>query len=143
MPTHPSTDVAAAQDVPGDGGLPLLGHSLATMRDPIAFAARRRRRYGDVSWMSAFGKRFITLLGPEANRFVLANRNQDFASDAWEYLLSDFFHRGLMLLDFDEHRLHRRVMQSAFRREAMEAYLEQLQPSIQAGLDAWQPAESV
>ena len=43
-------------------------------------------------------------------QFVLQSQNDLFASDAWEYFLARFFHRGLMLLDFDEHRLHRRVM---------------------------------
>lgn len=128
---------AASTAIPGDSGWPLLGYSLQVMRDPVAVANARQQRYGDVSWMSAFGKRFVTLLGPDANQFVLQNRGDLFANDAWEYFLSNFFHRGLMLLDFDEHRMHRRIMQVAFKREAMESYLQQLQPHIQAGLDTW------
>lgn len=135
------TSETALIDIPGDAGWPLLGYSLQTMRDPIALAQARRRKYGDVSWLSSFGQRFITLLGPDANQFVLQNRGDLFANDAWEYFLADFFHRGLMLLDFAEHKTHRRVMQVAFKRDAMESYLATLQPHIQAGLDAWQPGD--
>jgi cytochrome P450 len=36
------------------------------------------------------------------------------------------FHHGLMLRDFDDHHLHRRVMQYAFRRQALAGYMEQV-----------------
>src|SRR3546814_2062754 len=46
-----------------------------------------------------------------------------------------------MLLDFDEHRVHRRIMQGAFSREALICYLQVLTPGITAGLDQWQPRD--
>ena len=49
------------REIPGDGGLPLLGYSLAYMRDPHALVRARVARHGEVSWMNAFGKLFITL----------------------------------------------------------------------------------
>jgi cytochrome P450 len=46
-----------------------------------------------------------------------------------------------MLMDFDEHRLHRRIMQEAFRRERLVGYLDALNPTIARGLAAWQPGD--
>lgn len=123
--------------IPGDGGWPLVGDSFALLRDTHSYIHQRYARYGEVSWYSAYGHRYISLLGPDANQFVLQNRGDIFASDAWEYFLSRFFHRGLMLLDFAEHRLHRRVMQGAFSKEALRSYLQRMQPGIERGVAAW------
>jgi cytochrome P450 len=62
------------------------------------------------------------------------------AMKGWSLLLDRLFPRGLMLLDFDEHRLHRRAISSAFKARPMRSYLEQLNAGIAAGIAAW-PAE--
>lgn len=138
---NPPLSEAPLREIPGDGGLPLLGYTLAYMRDPQALAQQRVARYGPVSWLNAFGKRFITLADADGMQFVFQSQNDLFASDAWEYFLAQFFHRGLMLLDFDEHRLHRRVMLAAFRKEALVAYLAGMTTEIDRTLKAWQPGE--
>ena len=38
--------------------------------------------------------------------------------------IGPFFKRGLMLLDFDEHMYHRRIMQEAFVRTRLAGYTE-------------------
>ncbi len=131
----------ALREVPGDAGLPVLGYTLAYMRDPNGLARARVAQHGEVSWMNAFGQRFISLVSADGVQFVLQNQGDLFASGAWEYFLARFFHRGLMLLDFDEHRLHRRVMQAAFRKEALAEYLRMMRPEIAAGMDAWPAGE--
>jgi cytochrome P450 len=45
----------------------------------------------------------------------------------------------VMLMDFEEHRHHRRIMQQAFKHERLVAYLEKLNPAIQRGIARWQP----
>lgn len=134
-------DGAALSEIPGDRGWPLLGYTLESLRDPIALTRRRYERYGELSWSSLYGKRFITMLGPDANQFVYVNQGEVFANDGWNYFLTQFFPRGLMLLDFAEHRMHRRIMQSAFRKEALVTYLQMMQPVIAAGLEAWTPGD--
>lgn len=131
----------ALREIPGDGGLPLLGYTLAYMRNPHALMRARVARHGEVSWMNAFGKRFVTLADADGMQFVFQNQGDLFASDAWEYFLARFFHRGLMLLDFDEHRLHRRVMLAAFRKDALAGYLRGMTIEIDSVLAAWQPGD--
>jgi cytochrome P450 len=132
---------ANLREVPGDGGWPLIGNSFDLLLNMDRFVHGRYEKYGEVSWGAAFGMRFVSLLGPDANQFVFQNRGDLFANSAWEALIANFFHRGLMLLDFDEHRVHRRIMQGAFTREALLGYLEVLTPQISAGLDAWKPRD--
>ncbi len=45
---------------------------------------------------------------------------------AWSHFIGPFFHRGLMLLDFDEHLHHRRIMQHAFGTDELRRYHELL-----------------
>ena len=128
--------------VPGDRGLPVLGHSLAMLRDPLAFAGARYRRYGPVSWTRAFGITLVGLAGPDAAEAVLVNRDKAFSSGAgWEYFIGPFFRRGIMLLDFDEHLHHRRIMQQAFTRDRLRDYLASMNPGIERGLATWRTGE--
>jgi cytochrome P450 len=38
-----------------------------------------------------------------------------------------------MLMDFEEHRHHRRIMQQAFKRERLIGYVDALNPRIEGG----------
>ena len=44
-----------------------------------------------------------------------------------------------MLLDFEEHHRHRRLMQEAFTRERLASYADQLGPAVARGVAAWEP----
>jgi cytochrome P450 len=124
--------------VPGDAGLPLVGYTFQFLNDPNKLARERYDRYGPVSWANAFGIRVIALIGPDAADVALTNRDKAFAS-GWSFFIGPFFDRGLMLLDFDEHLHHRRIMQSAFTNAKMRGYLDKMNPAIQRGLTQWQP----
>jgi hypothetical protein len=113
-PAPPESGLAP---VPGDPGLPLVGYSWQLMHDPLGIGRRRYDMYGPVSWLNAFGTRMVALLGPDAAEAALANRDRAFSSgEGWGYFIGPFFRRGIMLLDFDEHLRHRRIMQQAFTR---------------------------
>ncbi|WP_101676273.1 cytochrome P450 [Alloalcanivorax mobilis] len=124
--------------VPGDAGWPLIGYTLASMRDPIGTFRQRYDHYGPVSWSSLFGLRMVQMLGPDANQFVMLNRGDLFSNhDGWDFFIGRFFHRGIMLLDFEEHRWHRRIMQQAFSRDALQGYLQRMGPRIAEGIVYW------
>lgn len=123
-------------------GLPYVGRTFAYIRDPLAMMREQYDSYGPVSEIDFIGKRWTVMLGPDACEAVLRNADKAFASgDGWGYLVGPFFDRGLMLLDFEEHHRHRRIMQSAFTRDHLERYTEALQPAVSAGLDEWEPSQ--
>jgi cytochrome P450 len=124
--------------IPGADGWPIVGSTLALLADPKGETERRAARFGPVYRIRAFGGRGIYLLGPEANEFVLFDQAKIFSSThGWNVLLERIFPRGLALLDFDEHRLHRRALAVAFKAGPMKSYLESLNRGIAGGIAAW------
>ncbi|GAA4373255.1 cytochrome P450 [Nocardioides caricicola] len=126
---------------PPPKGLPLIGRSLEYARDPMALFRKQWDGYGPVSPMSLVGKdTWVMLLGPDAVEVALRNADKAWANGpAWTYLVGPFFGRGLMFLDFDEHLLHRRIMQQAFTRDRLENYVGAMHPAITNGLATWTP----
>ena len=137
-PFAPVPTGSPLKSVPGDPGWPLVGHTLTSMRDPVGLMRQRYDQYGPVSWTRLFGLRVVQMLGPDANQFVLMNKGDLFSNHGgWDFFIGPFFHRGIMLLDFEEHRWHRRIMQQAFTKNALRGYLERMGPRITAGLETW------
>ncbi len=104
---------------------------LSMRHDPFVFAEQRRKQYGDVFAMNALGTRVVTAYGAEAASEILMNKDRAFANaPAWSYFIGPFFNRGIMLLDFDEHRHHRHIMQAAFSPAKLKGYFAEMQPVI-------------
>ena len=126
----------------GNYGFPFLGHILSSTAEPLEFARRRYAKYGPVSWAGGVGFRVVTLLGPEALETAWINKDKALSSTrGWQPVIGPFFHRGIMLLDFEEHRDHRRIMQQAFTRSALNGYLALTSSGIGQALGSWQPAQ--
>src|SRR5207245_5517040 len=69
---------------------------------------------------------------------VMFDREQLFSSArVCSKVLGVVFPRGLMLLDFDEHRLHRKALSVAFKSEPMKSYLSDLDRGISARVAQW------
>ncbi|MGN6160719.1 MAG: cytochrome P450 [Marmoricola sp.] len=125
------------EPVMGEAGFPLIGKTLEIIRDGEQAAHRMQAKYGDVSWSSAFGTKIVWAIGPDVVQTVLQNKGKVFSQDGWVYFIGPFFTRGLMLLDGEEHHLHRRIMQEAFTRPRLEAYQETVQDIIDRVVPAW------
>ncbi len=127
--------------VMGDSGLPIVGHTLEFLHNGLDHARRYHERFGNLFWVGSLGTRFVQVLGPDGLETVLTNRDQAFSNKlGWDYLIGPFFDRGVMLMDFEEHRHHRRIMQAAFKRERLVAYLEKMNTAIERGISRWPSA---
>jgi cytochrome P450 len=111
------------QSIPGDRGLPVLGHALTAAALGMEFLERRRDTYGEISWSRGLGMSFVLAFGPDAAQEVFANRDKAFSQKGAEFFLGRFFEGGLMFLDSEQHHFHRRIMQEAFTRERLGGYL--------------------
>ena len=126
----------------GDPGVPLVGHSLGFLQNSLGTCRRLHARFGPLFWVNAFGTRLVMVLGPEGIETVLANREKAFSNQrGWDYFIGPFFERGVMLMDFEEHRQHRRILQQAFTRERLVTYLDKMHPAITRAVAGWPSGE--
>src|SRR6202795_1709347 len=124
--------------IPGDEGWPLIGKTLEVLADPKGQIERQAAKYGLIYRSHLFGETSLVLLGPDANELVLFDQARQFSSTlGWGRILGLLFPRGLMLLDFDEHRLHRRALSVAFKSGPMKSYLAELDTGIAARVAHW------
>jgi len=124
--------------MPGDAGLPLLGYTWQMARGTMTDTRERYDKYGPVSWSRVLGHTIVNAQGPDACGEVLQNKDRAYANGpGWSFFIGPFFHGGLMLLDFDEHHRHRRIMQDAFTAQRLAGYLQPLNETVTAGLRRW------
>src|ERR1700712_1113277 len=124
--------------IPGNEGWPLVGRTLSILADPKGEVERMAARYGLVYRSRVLGETSVSVLGPEANELLLFDQTKLFSSTyGWGSILGRLFPRGLMLLDFEEHRLHRRALSVAFKSGPMKSYLTSLDAGIAARVAQW------
>ena len=112
--------------VMGDSGLPVVGHLIETFRNGPEFLLEVYRKYGPLHYAKTPALDAVAALGPDATQAVFANKNKDYCQRGWQPVIGPFFKRGLMLLDFEEHLYHRRIMQEAFTRTRLAGYVEHI-----------------
>ncbi|MFL6812985.1 MAG: cytochrome P450, partial [Bradyrhizobium sp.] len=124
--------------IPGDEGWPIIGKTFQVLADPKGHIEANGAKYGLVYRTHFFGETNVVLLGPEANELVLFDQQKLFSSThGWNKVLGLLFPRGLMLLDFEEHRLHRKALSVAFKSGPMKSYLSDLDRGIGARVAQW------
>ncbi|SMX39190.1 cytochrome P450 [Maliponia aquimaris] len=117
---------------------PLVGHTLLSLRDFLGFAQRNTEAFGEVYRIKMMGRWRISLTSAEAAEYILMDPDRIFSSQqGWQDSLGALFPGGLMLRDFDDHRQHRRIMQAAFRKPAMDSYLSLMAPDLERLVADW------
>jgi cytochrome P450 len=124
--------------IPGDEGWPFIGKTLEALADPKGYVERSAAKFGPIYRTHLFGETSVTLLGPDANELLLFDQAKLFSSElGWGPILGLLFPKGLMLRDFDEHRVHRRALSFAFKSEPMKSYFTALDKGIAARVAQW------
>ncbi|MCZ9342189.1 cytochrome P450, partial [Streptomyces sp. TRM76130] len=106
---------------PAGGGLPLLGHGLRLVRDPLAFMARLRD-HGDVVRIRLGPKTVYAVTAPHLTGALALSPDYVIAGPLWESLESLLGKEGVATANGPDHRRQRRTIQPAFRLDAIPAY---------------------
>lgn len=127
--------------LPSTGRLSLWRKLVSTKRflfDTLALIEERVEKYGHVYANENLTGLGVQMIGADANELVLMNKDRIFSSEqGWNPVLERLFPRGLMLLDFEEHRMHRKTLSVAFKPAPMQHYLSLLQEGIRRRIDEW------
>jgi cytochrome P450 len=124
--------------IPGSYGLPLIGDTFQFVLKPFEVLDAHYQKYGPVFKASLTFQKFVVALGPEFMQQLMLDSKQTFSARmGYNTPLGDFFAGGLLMRDFNEHKFHRRIMQTAFKIDAMRTYVELMHPIIDRELSAW------
>src|SRR5690606_12486655 len=86
----------------------------------------------------------VLVLGPDECREVLLNKDQNFSNKmGYRSAMSEWFGSAIMLRDFDDHKVQRRLFQTAFKSSAMNSYGAISNEVIERQLDVWINAQNM
>src|SRR5258706_6077115 len=128
---------------PGSNGLPLVGETLAFAKNPFQFIEERLAKHGPIFRTRVLGRNTAIIAGPNAAaRFSDTRpvvRTGSMPPNVQELCAG----RSLPLLDGDVHRNRKSIVNQAFTRGAITAYLPPMQASIERALDGWTGAGEI
>jgi cytochrome P450 len=117
-------------------GAPGFVEMLRSVVDRKSMTRRNRELFGDIAYQNFLGQKCVLPLTPQTAEPAIMNKDKVFANQpAWEFLIGVVFRRGLLLMDFDEHRQQRLIFQQAFTNNNLKGYMQQMQPMLQARIE--------
>jgi cytochrome P450 len=123
---------------PGDSELPLLGGTLRFIKDGFHFIERGVEKHGPVFHTSLFGKDVAILSGADGAGAFVDDKNVQRAGGVPPHVAELLFGKiGLPTLDGEQHLDRKRLVMSAFGREALGVHLPKLQKVVRAFFARW------
>jgi cytochrome P450 len=135
---------------PGPPSVPLLGwrwRGLQLLRDPARFFLSLYERYGEICAWDPNEPRQVFVATGRYIKLLLTNPDT-FGVDGFRVMKlppgSAMAHlaRGVLSLNGEEHRHHRRLMAPAFRERRFTHYVGPIVDTVRAELDGWRVGES-
>lgn len=125
---------------PGDRGLPLLGETLAFLKDQFHFIDERRGRFGRVFRSSILFKDTALLVGAEGARIFNDDTKVQRSGGMAPHIADFFGGTSLPLLDGPTHLRRKQQVMGAFSREALTQYLPVMESTVERYLARWSAA---
>jgi cytochrome P450 len=124
------------------GAIPLLGHTLSMIRDPLAFMTSLGD-HGDLVRVRFGPWQVWVVCDPELLQDVLA-RDAIFDKGGVFYdIARDILGSGLATCPHSEHRRQRRLLQPAFQRSRMPSYAAEITEQITSFLQGWNSGQII
>ena len=140
----PDASMRELAHIPGKIGAPFLGMTPWLFRDFYGTLKRHHEKYGLVSRIGIGFQKGVLVLGPQNCQQLLLDSERNFSSQmGYRDSAGAWFGGAILSRDFDEHRLHRRVFQSAFKFEAMQGYSEGINRIVSDSLNDWEGREEI
>ncbi len=140
----PNTDNRNLLHIPGKKGIPVLGMTPWLYKDFYTTVQKHQNNYGLTSRIHIGFQQGVMPLGPDNAKTILLDKERNFSNEmGYKDITGIWFGGAILFRDFDEHRLHRRVFQTAFKSDAMQGYSEGINLIIDNFLQQWQTQQSV
>lgn len=116
-------------------------------RDPLPFLKRMYDRYGNISSVEDQGMKFVFVFGPELNRQVLSNaatfHSYFFPIRGPKKSAQRRLTSGLLSMNGEEHKRHRRLLMDPFSRRTFSAYMRPVAELAEQMVNRWRPGQQV
>ncbi|MGW2743364.1 bifunctional albaflavenone monooxygenase/terpene synthase [Streptomyces sp. NPDC001450] len=124
------------------GAVPVLGHGLKLVRDPLAFMSGLRE-HGDVVRLKLGPKTVYAVTTPALTGALALSPDYKIDGPLWESLEGLLGKEGVATANGPRHRRQRRTIQPAFRLDAIPAYGTIMEEEAHALTERWQVGETV
>ncbi|HZX94772.1 MAG TPA: cytochrome P450 [Myxococcales bacterium] len=125
------------RELPSRFSLPLIGDTLAFVRDPAGFLQGRARELGPVFRIDVFGHPTACFVGPEAFAIVLDDRNVERAGANPPHVEEIFDPQAIPFLDGAVQRRRKRLLMQAFTPDALGEYLPTIERIVDRFAERW------
>lgn len=122
---------------PGNPGLPLLGETLAFLKDGFNFVEERARRFGPIFRTRILGRETAVIVGPEASGKFIDPRDVQRKDAMVPHVQELMGGHALPVLDGPEHFERKHFVLAAFSRDALGSYLPKMQAMLASHLNRW------
>jgi sterol 14-demethylase len=134
----PRCPARPGRDAPplASGGLPLLGHAPAFVRDPIGVLERGRAEHGPIFSLRLAGRPAVVLLGSRYSRFFFAETDGRLSvRGALPFFTRMFDSDFYVFADTEEYLRQRHLVLPRFRGQQMRAYIHVMETEAARLLD--------
>lgn len=133
-----------AGDIPCAAGLPVAGNALDLLRDAESFLLKQYRRLGPIFRVRAFGRRFIVLVGPDAN-CLLARGSVHFRTfETWQRFNADVgAMRQIMSMGGGDHARLRKQQAPAYSTGLLKNRMAEAVDLVRGEVAGWAENEPV
>jgi len=123
---------------PGSKGLPLIGHTAAIGKDINGFLRDHIEKYGHLARIGMGFQRGLLVVHPDHMQEIFLDKHRNFSSQAgYQDNVGRFFPGSFVFQDFDEHKVNRRMFQTAFKSSALRGYVDIINPTIAEYVENW------
>ncbi len=129
--------VSAKPLPPGRPGLPLLGQTLAFLKNGFGFVEKGTRRFGPVFRTRILGRETAVIVGPDASGEFIDPRHVQRQGAMVPHVQELMGGRALPALDGPEHFERKHFVLAAFSRDALVSYAPKIQTLLALHLNRW------
>jgi CRP-like cAMP-binding protein/cytochrome P450 len=125
--------------------MPLLGSTLALLKDPSGFLVRAYEELGPVFRVAAFGKEYTIMAGQEAFHFFLTVGERHFSRELFYRRFAHELGTECFVLGAQgqQHSRLRKMMKLGFSRHVASAYIPSMTKAIEERVRAWEPNQQL
>jgi cytochrome P450 len=124
--------------IPGSYGWPIVGRTPEILKDFQKVIEQSVRDYGHLSRIQLGFQKGLLVTHPDHLKEIFLDKDRNFSTKmGYAETLGRFYTGGLLMRDWEDHKVQRRLFQNSFKFDAMKGYVEIMNPVLRQGVESW------